>query len=108
MPSVNNHTTTSQYSIQRQPSTKNSSIDSIVEHEYFEIILGKVLFNTATNRIEKPNLANHPQTYLSPTKPSQSFLTKIPTGEAQDIPCAARVAARSMRTHVYLYENTYT
>ena len=41
----NNHTTTSQYSIQRQPSNKNSSIDSIVQHEYFVIILGKVLFN---------------------------------------------------------------
>jgi hypothetical protein len=29
---------------------KNSSIDRIVQHEYFEIILGKVLFSTVTNR----------------------------------------------------------
>ena len=53
---VNHHTTTPQYSNQRQSSTKNSSIDSIVQLEYFEIILGKVLFNTVTNRIEKMNL----------------------------------------------------
>jgi hypothetical protein len=38
---VNHHTTTPQYSIQRQPSTKNSSIDSMFQHEYFEIILEK-------------------------------------------------------------------
>jgi hypothetical protein len=52
---VNHHTTTPQYSIQRQPNTKKSSIDSIVQYEYFQIILGKVLFNTVTNRIEKIN-----------------------------------------------------
>ncbi len=39
---VNNHTTTPQYSTQRQPIIKNSSIDSITQHEYFEIILEKV------------------------------------------------------------------
>ena len=50
---VNHHTTTPQYSIQRQPSTKNSSIGSIVQQEYFEMILGKVLFHTVTNGIEK-------------------------------------------------------
>jgi hypothetical protein len=50
---VNHYTTTQQYSMQRQPSTKNSSIDSIVQHEYFEIILGNFLSNTGTNRIEK-------------------------------------------------------
>ena len=50
---VDNHTTTPQYSNQRQPNIKNSSIDSITQHEYFEIILEKVLFNTVTNRIRK-------------------------------------------------------
>ena len=45
-PSVNHHTTTQQYSIQHQPSSKNSSVDSTVKHEYFEIIVGKHFYLT--------------------------------------------------------------
>jgi hypothetical protein len=53
-PRYHNNHTTSQFSIQHQPITQNSLIDSIVQHEYFEISSGKVLFNTVTNRIENP------------------------------------------------------
>ncbi len=49
---VNHHTTTLQYSIQRQPSITNSSIDSY--HGYYNYLEKSFyLFNTVTNRIEK-------------------------------------------------------
>ncbi len=34
---LSHHTTTPQYSIQRQPTTTNSSIDRIVQHKYFKL-----------------------------------------------------------------------